>query len=358
MTWTTGGRTGAWSSYSFVNSGTVKAFIRILSAVLGMILGAAVVFLILNSNPAALRTGERLFLIHKGETLTGIADRLQSEGFIRFAPLLRVVSKLKSTEGSFKAGYYQVPAGATTLQIHRLLVQGAATLEKVTIPEGWTVRKIADLLEKRGICPAEDFIQAAGSPLLAKDLGVPAPGLEGYLFPDTYFMPKPFPPEALIGMMVDAFFQNLTEIAPGHAAMERERLHETIILSSIVEREYRIAEEAPLIASVFKNRLALNIGLESCATLEYILTEIQHKAHPEYITLEDEKIDSPYNTYKWAGLPPGPISNPGRTALDAAFNPARTDYLYFLLRDQASGRHYFSRNLDEHNQAKHLYLKN
>jgi UPF0755 protein len=124
-----------------------------------------------------------------------------------------------------------------------------------------------------------------------------------------------------------------------------------------VEREYRVDQEAPLIASVFYNRIQRNMGLESCATLEYIITEIQQKAHPEYITIEDEKLDSPYNTYKWAGLPPGPISNPGRTALEAAFQPARTSYLYFVLRDAQSGRHYFSRNLNEHNQAKYLYLK-
>jgi UPF0755 protein len=108
---------------------------------------------------------------------------------------------------------------------------------------------------------------------------------------------------------------------------------------------------------VFYNRLKRNIGLESCATLEYIITEIQKKAHPEYITLEDEKVNSPYNTYKWAGLPPGPISNPGRIALEAAFHPALTGYLYFVLRDQQAGRHFFSRDLSEHNQAKYLYLK-
>jgi UPF0755 protein len=335
----------------------VKAILRIFSVALGMALGAAALLVFLNSSPPASRTGERWFSIMKGETLTTIAGRLQSEALIRFAPLLRVVSKVEGTEGSFKAGYYRVPPGASTLEIHRLLVSGAATLERVTIPEGWTVRKIADLLEKRDICPAADFIQAATSPVLARELGVNAEGLEGYLFPDTYFMPKPFPAKALIEMMVDTFFQNLSIVAPDYASMEKSRLHDVIILASIVEREYRIAEEAPLIASVFKNRLALNIGLESCATLEYIVTEIQAKAHPEYITLEDKKIDSPYNTYKWAGLPPGPISSPGNVALDAAFHPARTDYLYFVLRDQASGKHYFSRDLDEHNEAKHLYLK-
>ncbi len=336
----------------------MKTLLRIAATALGIALGAAALFLFLNSGPPAKTGADRFFFIQKGETLSVIADRLQAEGYVRFAPLLRAIARVQGTESSFKAGYYRVPASATTLQVHRLLVRGAAELEKVTIPEGWTVRKISDLLDARGICPSADFLAAAGSPLLARDLGVPAQGLEGYLFPDTYFMPKPFPAEGIIRLMVDAFFQNLGEIAPGYDAMGGQKLHDAVILASIVEREYRVPEEAPVIASVFKNRLSLNIGLESCATLEYILTEIQAKAHPEYITLEDKKIDSPYNTYKWAGLPPGPISNPGRTALDAAFNPAKTNYLYFVLRDKESGRHYFSRDLDEHNQAKFHFLKN
>ncbi len=328
-----------------------------LAAALGAALGAAVFFLYFDSSPVPHTGADRLFSIMKGENLSLIAERLQTEGFIRFAPLLRIISRLKGTEGSFKAGYYRVPAGASASAIHRLLVSGSETLERITIPEGWTARKIAHFLESRGICPAADFLAAANSGALAAKLGVPAESLEGYLFPDTYFLSKPFPPDALAELMVKTFFDNLKAIAPEYSGMDPRALHDRIILASIVEREYRIAEEAPLIASVFLNRLEANIGLESCATLEYIITEIQQKAHPEYITLEDKRIDSPYNTYKWAGLPPGPISGPGRVALDAAFHPARADFLYFVLRDQNTGRHYFSRDLKEHNQAKHLYLK-
>ena len=120
---------------------------------------------------------------------------------------------------------------------------------------------------------------------------------------------------------------------------------------------YRRKEEAPLIASVFYNRLQRNIGLESCATLHYIITEIQKKPHPEYLTLEDKKIDSPYNTYKWAGLPPGPIANPGLVALKAVLDPPETDYWYFVLKNPATGEHYFSADLKEHNWAKYYFLK-
>ena len=108
---------------------------------------------------------------------------------------------------------------------------------------------------------------------------------------------------------------------------------------------------------MFYNRLRYNIGLESCATLEYIITEILGKEHPDYITAEDKRIDSEYNTYKWAGLPPGPISSPGRVALDAAFHPASSDYFYFVLKDSEKGEHYFSRSLTQHNEAKYQYLK-
>jgi UPF0755 protein len=335
----------------------LKVFMRAFAAVSGAALTAAVFFLYFDSSPVSVSGGERLFSIAKGESVSRIAERLQMENFIRLAPLLRIVSRLEGTEGLFKAGYYRIPPGTSTLAIHRLLVSGEETLEKITIPEGWTARKIGLLLESRGICTADEFLAAARSSALAAKLGVPARDLEGYLFPDTYFLSKPFPPEALAELMVKTFFDNLKTIAPESAGMNAKAIHERIILASIVEREYRIPEEAKIIASVFFNRLRANMGLESCATLEYIITEIQQKAHPEYITLEDKRIDSPYNTYKWAGLPPGPISGPGRVALDAAFHPARTDFLYFVLRDQNTGRHYFSRDLKEHNQAKYLYLK-
>jgi UPF0755 protein len=161
----------------------------------------------------------------------------------------------------------------------------------------------------------------------------------------------------MVELMVKTFFDTITRIEPSWKEMPPGKLRGTLILASIVEREYRMPDEAPLIASVFYNRLRLNMGLESCATLEYIITEIQQKAHPEYITTDDERLNSPYNTYKWAGLPPGPISNPGTTALEAAFHPAKTDFLFFVLRDPDEGRHHFSRDLSEHNQAKYLYLK-
>ncbi len=318
---------------------------------------AAAAFLFVNSSPRRPAAASGVFAIGRGENLSDISRDLKSQGFIRSARLLTAIGRVRGTQGVFKAGAYTIPPRATTISIHNLLVRGSRTIEKVTVPEGWTAGKIARHLEALGICTATDFLAATRSPTLLARYGVTGDTMEGYLFPDTYFVPKPFPAESLVDLMAGTFFANLGRIEPDWKNKTARGMHDAVIMASIVEREYQADDEAPKIASVFYNRLVRNIGLESCATLEYIITEIQQKAHPEYITLDDEKIDSPYNTYKWAGLPPGPISNPGRTALEAAFHPARTDYLYFVLMDPQAGRHFFSRNLNEHNQAKYLYLK-
>jgi UPF0755 protein len=327
------------------------------SIVLGVVVLLAGAFLFLDSSPVQRKPGDGLFSIEKGESLSHISRKLRAQGFIRFAPLLDLMGRVKGTQSDFKAGYYRIPGGSSTLAIHNLLVEGAQSIGKITIPEGWTTGKIARHLEAQGVCTAADFLAATRSPALLAEFGVEGKSLEGFLFPDTYFVPRPFPASTFVELMVKTFFDNLGHVAPSWKEMGQGAVTDTVIVASIVEREYRVDEEAPLIASVFYNRLRRNMGLESCATLEYIITEIQQKAHPEYITREDEKINSPYNTYKWAGLPPGPISNPGRTALDAAFHPARSDYLYFVLRDANAGRHFFSRDLNAHNQAKYLYLK-
>ena len=157
--------------------------------------------------------------------------------------------------------------------------------------------------------------------------------------------------EDVVSFMVKNFFSKIEEF---NLDVTPEKLHSYLTLASIVEREYRIESEAPLIASVFTNRLRYNIGLYSCATVEYIITEILGRPHPEKITYKDLKLDSPYNTYLWAGLPPGPISNPGLVAIKAAINPAKTNYYYFVLNDSKKGSHTFSKDFDEHREAENI----
>jgi UPF0755 protein len=181
--------------------------------------------------------------------------------------------------------------------------------------------------------------------------------MEGYLFPDTYLFPADYPADQVVKAMKENFFKKIEVINPQVTTMTAEQINEKVILASIIEREYRVAEEAPLIAGVFTNRLHINMALQSCATVEYISTEIQGKPHPTHIYNQDLEIRDPYNTYQRPGLPPGPISAPGAVALRAAMFPETTEYLYFRVEDVALGRHYFSRTLDEHIKAGQLVLK-
>ena len=211
-------------------------------------------------------------------------------------------------------------------------------------------------MEQKNVVQAEEFKKAAQAVSLLTEYQIPAASFEGYLFPDTYYFDTGMTAEAVVRMMVDTFFTRI-ETIPALHDMSPEDLFYVVRLASIVEREYRVAEEAPLIASVFTNRLKENIGLYSCATIEYIITEIQGLPHPDVILEQDLKINSPYNTYMWAGLPPGPISNPGLIALQAAADPPETDYYFFRLIDPEKGTHYFSAKFEEHINAGRLYTK-
>ena len=298
-----------------------------------------------------------IFSVKKGETLSDVSERLEEESLIKSAFFLKLLSKFRRTENSIKTGSYSMQTGFSTTDIHDLLISGVQTLVRVTVPEGWTLGMIAGLLEQKDICDREDFIKVANSARMVNELNIPGESVEGYLFPDTYFFPVNHPAESIITTMVSTFFKNIGEILPDFADWKKIELHRQIILASIVEREYRMAEEAPIIASVFNNRLKFNIGLESCATIVYVITEINGKPHPNVINRADTKIDSPYNTYKWHGLPPGPISNPGKLALNATFHSAVSDYFYFVLKDPNTGEHHFSEDLNEHNQMKYFYSK-
>lgn len=257
---------------------------------------------------------------------------------------------------TLKSGDYELSSAMPLKEIMATLQTGLTENIKVSIPEGLTMRKTATLVEEAGICDSTRFLECCVSRKLLNEYHISAENLEGYLFPDTYFFTENMEPEAVVRIFLDTFFEKLGSIAALNN-VSREKLHEIVILASIVEREYRDPEDAPMIASVFVNRLEHKIGLESCATIEYILTEIEGKPHPKRITYQDLESDNPYNTYKWRGLPPGPIANPGLVALAAAAEPAKTDYYYFVLSNKADGKHTFTKSLEEHNKAKNLYLK-
>ena len=335
--------------------GVAAAFGALLAVTAAAIAGAG---LHLNRPPpgGAPHDAARPFAIESGETFGSVAQRLRREGIIRSPLMFRMLAGVRGSDTAIQAGHFQLPAGATTVQVLDLLVDASQHLSRVTIPEGWTINRIAVYLERIGVAGAAQFQAAARSPRLMEELGIAADSAEGYLFPDTYYFPPEYGAAAVVRHMVGNFFARLDQIDPGSRA-DPVRLHATVTLASIVEREYRLPSEAPIIASVFYNRLRGKARLESCATIQYIITELQGKEHPERILHVDLDIDSDFNTYRRKGLPPAPIANPGLTALRAALHPARTDYWYFVVRDPATGAHQFSTDLSAHSEAKFLYLK-
>ncbi len=300
-----------------------------------------------------------IFTIADGDSLNAIAKVLVDSQLIKYAWTIKLYSRLMNTESQFKIGVYSLSSNMTLIEIHDSLVEGKQQLFKVTIPEGWTSHQIADYLEKEKITDYDDFLKAVNSEHLKEKFDLEDYNLEGLLYPDTYFFQRNYPAEKIVSVMTDNFFKHLETIQPDYRNLEIRVLMDTIILASIVEREYRDPEEAPLMAGVFYNRLTHNtpIPLGSCATIVYIITDIQEKAHPEFILYSDLEIESPYNTYINSGLPPGPISNPGEVALKAAFFPEESDFLYFLLKNPESGQHEFTRSLSEHTAAYNLYIK-
>lgn len=296
--------------------------------------------------------GGILFEVRRGESAMSVGRRLENANIIRNRYFWYLLCRVKKE--IIKTGTYQLELPANQLAIHGILVSGRQILQKVTIPEGVTLKKTARILEDAGICPRQDFLDSAENKQIINHYKIPNATMEGYLFPDTYLFPFDYNADSVVRAMADNFFEKISTIDGG---LSPEELNKRVILASIIEREYRLAEEAPVMAGVFFNRLDIGMALQSCATVEYIITEIQGLPHPVVLLNKDIEIRNPYNTYILPGLPPGPISNPGTTSLHAVFYPDKNNYLYFRLEDSDSGKHYFSRTLDEHIRAGQIRTK-
>ncbi|MBQ5999628.1 MAG: endolytic transglycosylase MltG [Treponema sp.] len=306
---------------------------------------------------------KRTLMVPSGTSVRSAGEKLYSEGFVRSSdvfylsaryPFVKKILTGESEPFVLKSGVYKLSPSMNLKEILDVLSSGEQEYIRVTVPEGLTLSKIGMIMESACVCSHEDFMSAARNRVLLDEYDIPASSFEGFLFPDTYFFTPAMEADVVIETMVKNFFEKFKTIKNA-GSLSCSELMEKVILASIIEREYRIASEAPLISSVFNNRLKRNIGLYSCATLEYIITEIEGLPHPDVITYKDTQVDSPYNTYKWAGLPPGPISNPGLVALDAAVNPSVSDYYFFRLVDPEKGNHVFSKSFSSHVENGHSY---
>lgn len=290
-------------------------------------------------------TPAQQFRLKQGMHAGQIGRRLEAQGLIRHAGFFQLVTRLQRVGGRLEAGVYRLDGQATTIEVLAQLQKAPLRLRRVTLPEGWTLNQIAGHLQQQGFADSARFAALAGDAAFAAALGVKAPSLEGYLFPETYFFEEEVLEEDMLKQMVAQFNRVFDRRFRRQLDEMGWPLHDVVTLGSIIELEAVAADERPVISGVFRRRLELNRRLESCATVEYALGV--HKVRLSYRDLE---IESPYNTYKYRGLPPGPIGNPGRASLEAALFPADTPYLYFVAR--GDGTHIFSRTNKEHNIAK------
>jgi UPF0755 protein len=328
----------------------VVRLILLLGALFLLLIGGTASVVSHRLEPVAAEAPEVLFTVNPGDPLSRVASRLASEGLVRDARAMEWLARWRGVAGRLHAGEYRLRASLAPGEILERLTEGRVATYEVVVPEGFTAAQIATRLAQAGLVDAEAFRAAVEDPELAAELGVPAPRLEGYLFPETYHLPRGLPSASVARVMVEEFQQVWAELAPRAAARGLSQ-HEVVTLASIVEKETGAASERPRIASVFANRVARSMRLESDPTVIYGIPDFDGNLRRR--DLENE--ENPYNTYRIAGLPPGPIASPGREALAAVVEPEESDYLYFVSRND--GTHVFSKTYREHVNAVNRYQR-
>lgn len=320
---------------------------KLIAPVITLIILAGLYFLFYHFNsPKSSGNASSLFIVKHGEDVKSIAVNLMEEGYIRSDFFFETLVRLSRKERSVKSGQYNLEYKMKNTDILRVLSMGIVATIKFTVPEGYNIKQIAELLESRGITSSEEFLDACSSADMLDKYKIPFENAEGFLFPDTYVIAKDLKAHQIAEVMIKKFFENLHNIS--YMDYTQQDLKKTIIIASLVEREARLEEERAIIAAVFYNRLQKGKRLESCATVQYVLGKTK-----ERLLFSDLKVNSPYNTYLHSGLPPGPIANPGISAINAAINPADVDYLFFV--SKKDGGHYFSSTYKEHLNAIKKY---
>jgi UPF0755 protein len=314
---------------------------RLVLGILGaaVLLGAAALFL-----PADPADGT-VVSVPMGAGLGTTARALKKCGAVRSAWAFKWAARLTGHAGDIKAGDYEVPKGLNVLQTIDLLVSGRSLMQRFLVPEGQNAALIAQELEKSGIGKADAFLAAVNDPAAPARLDVPGPTLEGYLFPDTYYLPKGMNEAAIAALMVARFHQKVPDATLAEGEAIRLSPRQVMSMAALIEKEAKVEGERPLVSAVFRNRMRLKKRLESCASVRYALNKWTGRLYDK-----DLACASPYNTYHVFGLPPGPICSPGLPSIEAALHPAQTDALFFVVK--GDGTQVFSKTYDEHLKAK------
>jgi len=287
------------------------------------------------------RPAQTTFIVLRpGWSTRHIARALQNEGIIRSSAAFLMLQYAEGMK-TLKAGEYKFEAPANAFEVRRRLIRGDVYARTLVVPEGYNIYDIAAAAEQAGLGSASDFLTVAkGDTFLVRDIDPNAKNLEGYLFPDSYQFTRIDTPHEMVAAMVRRFRQEAQKIGlSGNPELPR-----IVTMASIVEKETAAPEERPMVASVYYNRLARRMALDADPTIVY--AALLAGRYRGTIYESDLQSDSPYNTYKFAGLPPGPIANPGVASLQAALHPAQSAYLYFV--SDNNGHHRFSRSLEEH----------
>ncbi len=334
----------------------MKAAIRVFAAVLLLVLCCAIV-VYWSSCPLPPDSPPVKVVIEPGASTRDIADTLYNAGVIKSPFLFRVASRALKADGKMKAGEFSFEPGIFVWDAVSILVEGRVVYYPLTVREGTRVEDIAALIEAEGFGDRERFLELAKNPEWVAEFASPEElaetiyPVEGYLFPDTYNISKGMSEEQIISMMIQRFCQVFNQELRDKASQMGLTVHEVSTLAALVEKEAMVAEERPLIAAVYLNRIKLGMHLGACPTVLYALGRSSGT-----VLLKELEAESPYNTYKYTGLPPGPVSNFGKASLEAVLNPADVDYLYFVSKND--GTHAFARTLDEHNRNVALYQGN
>lgn len=291
--------------------------------------------------------GDEVFVdVPAGLGPRSIGARLVAAGVVKDDRTFRTALWLTGRARELKAGEYRFAGAASAVDVVGLIADGAIYTRPVTFREGLTIAEMADVYAASGLGTREAFLEAAHDASLVRDLDPAAADLEGYLFPDTYPVPRQTPAATLVAQMVRGFRAAFTPDLIARAAADGLSVRQVVTLAALVEKETARDVERPLVAAVYRNRHRIGMGMQADPTVIYALQRAGK--WDGNLSREDLQFDSPYNTYRYGGLPPGPIAAPGRRAIEAVVAPADVDYLYFVSRND--GTHVFATTLAEHNR--------
>lgn len=292
-------------------------------------------------------SGEEQFVdIPPGAGPASIADRLVAAGVVQDPIVFRGALWLTGRDRQLKAGEYRFDQPMSAVEVVDKIARGDVYRRVVTFREGLTIAEMSKVYEQSGLGAAVDFARAAKDASLIKDLDADATDLEGYLFPDTYSLPRETTAEKLVVQMVGTFRRVFNAALQDAARQQKLTVRQVVTLASLVEKETAVAEERPVVAAVYLNRQRIGMPMQADPTVIFAMQRAGR--YNGNIRRDDLELDSPYNTYKYPGLPPGPIAAPGKASLEAAVRPADVKYLYFVSRND--GSHVFATTLDEHNR--------